>query len=287
MSLLQQRFAGRTLAVATMHGKEEAIGPAMLQHLPLSACIAIPDLDTDRFGAFSGEVERGTDPRTAALHKAKHGAEHSGHALVIASEGSFVPYPPAPFVPCDEEWLVLYDARDGRSWAHRHVALETVAGGAWCATLAEVRAFAQRMRFPSHGLVLKPHEHWRAGDAVVKGLADGAALEDAAAKVIERHGAVWVESDLRAMMNPTRMGVIRTTADRFARELATPCPACGELHFAVAAVVPGLPCGLCGMPTEGVRAYRRRCEACGHTVLDPRPDGRMAEDPMHCANCNP
>ncbi len=287
MNALHRRFGGRSLAVATMHGKEQVIGPALCAALPLAGFAAIPDLDTDRFGAFSGEVERTHDPRNAALHKAMHGAERSGHDLVIASEGSFVPYPPAPFLTCDEEWLVLYDARDGRSWAHRHASLETVAGGAVCGTLADVRAFAERMRFPGHGLVLKPHEHWRAGDAVVKGIPDARTLDERAAELIARHGSVWVESDLRAMRNPTRMAVIRATAERFAQELARCCPVCGEPHFAITEAVPGLLCGLCGMPTEAVRAFRRTCASCGHTALEGRTDGKVVEDPMHCANCNP
>ncbi|MBL8010863.1 MAG: hypothetical protein JNJ64_09665 [Flavobacteriales bacterium] len=281
------RFAGRTLAVATMHGKEAAIGPALCTALPLTGFNAIPDLDTDRFGAFSGEVERGTDPRTAALHKALHGAERSGADLVIASEGSFVPYPPAPFITCDEEWLVLLDARDGTSWTHRHVTLDCMAGGLACTTADEVLAFASRMGFPEHALVLKPREHWRSGDTVVKGIADRRALQGEVHRLLAAHGGLWVESDLRAMMNPTRMAAIRTTAERFARELGTCCPQCGAVHFAISEALPGLPCGLCGQPTRSIRAHLRRCASCGHFATVPREDGRVSEDPQHCDHCNP
>lgn len=282
-----ERFAGRTLAVATMHGKEQVIGPALCAALPLAGFAAIPDLDTDRFGTFSGEVERRTDPRTAALQKARHGADRSGMDLVIASEGSFVPYPPAPFITCDEEWLVLYDARDGRDWAHRHVTLECMAGGQPCASVAEVLAFAGRMGFPEHALVLRPQEHWRSGDAVVKGITDRTMLRKEAERLLNAHGRLWAECDLRAMMNPTRMAAIRSTAERFARELATCCPACGAAHFAITAAVPGLPCGLCGMPTRSTLTHRRSCGCCGHVVQAPREDGRASEDPQHCDHCNP
>lgn len=287
MDAVHERFAGRTLAVATMHGKEQVIGPALCAALPLAGFDAIADLDTDRFGAFSGEVERTHDPRTAALHKAIHGAERSGMDLVIASEGSFVPYPPAPFLTCDEEWLVLYDARDGRNWAHRHVSLETMAGGEECRTVDQVRTFAQRIGFPSHGLVLKPQERWREGDAVIKGIADRDALEVHAARIIGAHGTVWAECDLRAMLNPTRMAVIRATAERFAQELAHCCPACGEPHFAITEAVPGLPCGLCGMPTRSTLFHLRNCGRCGHSAQEPREDGRVSEDPQYCDHCNP
>ncbi|MBK7941995.1 MAG: hypothetical protein IPJ87_08980 [Flavobacteriales bacterium] len=243
-----ERFAGRELAVANMHGKEAAIGTALLKRLPFSGVIAVPDLDTDRFGAFSGEVERGTDPRTAALHKAMHGAERSGADLVIASEGSFVPYPPAPFITCAEEWLVLLDARDGTSWTHRHVTLESMAGGQACTTVDEVLAFASRMGFPEHALVLKPREHWRSGDTVVKGITDRRALQGEVDRLLAAHGGLWVESDLRAMMNPTRMAAIRTTAERFARELGTCCPQCGRCTSRSPRPGPACPAGFVDSP---------------------------------------
>ena len=57
-----ERFAGRKLGVATIHGKEQVIGPLLEQALSLSGCSAIAGADTDRFGAFSGEVQRTLDP---------------------------------------------------------------------------------------------------------------------------------------------------------------------------------------------------------------------------------
>jgi len=286
-STLHERFQGRTLGVATVHGKERVIGPALLKVLPLAGCHAITGVDTDRFGAFSGEVQRTTDPLTAALAKAKHGAEVSGLDLVIASEGSFGPYPPAPFVPCDEEFLLLLDTRDGAVFEHRHVSLDTVFGGAHCTTVAEVMAFAERMKFPGHGLVLRSKERWERGDALHKGIRDPQQLRDLAARIVEGTGGVWVETDMRAMENPTRMAVIAETAARFAGELARCCPACGDLFFRITDTVGGLPCGLCGWPTAGIRAYRRTCRSCTTTATEPRPDGKVEEDPRYCDHCNP
>ncbi|MBL7964913.1 MAG: hypothetical protein JNM31_13840 [Flavobacteriales bacterium] len=282
-----QRFAGRTLGVATMHGKEQVIGPALMARLPLAGFTAIPDLDTDRFGAFSGEVARGTDPRTACEHKARHGARAVGMDLVIASEGSFGPYPPSPFITCDEEWLVLVDLRDDRTWVHRHVSLETVFGGEECRTLDAVLAFAARMKFPDHGLVLKTREHWLPGDRVFKGIRDAGHLREVAGRMIAEQGSVWAETDLRAMANPTRMRVIGETAARFATELAMTCPRCGTIHFAVAQALWGLPCAQCGFPTQGTRAYLRECRECGHRTEEARADGRTVEDPQYCELCNP
>lgn len=281
------RFRGRVLGVASMHGKERVIGPALMARLPLADVVEIPDLDTDRFGAFSGEVERGTDPRTACAQKARHGAEAAGLDLVIASEGSFVPYPPAPFMSCDEEWLVLLDLRDGTEVAHRHVSLDTVFGGEECRTLEAVRAFAERMKFPEHQLVLKPTATWHSGDRVIKGISDGDTLQRAARMLLDEHGSVWVESDLRAMSNPTRMRVIGAAAAAFADELARCCPRCGLFHFAITKALWGLPCGQCGFPTKSTRATLRECRGCGQRQEDPRTDGKTFEDPQFCDLCNP
>jgi oligopeptide/dipeptide ABC transporter ATP-binding protein len=202
---------------ARLRGRvEERVAAAHIGSERVLHSHAIAEVDTDRFGAFSGEVQRTTDPLTACIAKARHGAEVSGMDLVIASEGSFGPYPPAPFVTCNEEWLVLLDTRDDTVFHQRHVSLRTVSGGEACTSRAAVTAFAERMQFPEHQLVLRPREHWRSGDRVVKGIANAEQLHQVAEELIATHGTCWVETDLRAMANPTRMAVIAETADRVA-----------------------------------------------------------------------
>lgn len=282
-----ERFNGRTLAVATIHGKEQVIGPAFMVALPLAGCEAIAGVDTDRFGAFSGEVQRTLSPLEAAIAKARHGAEVSGADLVIASEGSFGPYTPAPFLSCNEEFLVLLDTRDGQVFSHRKVFLGPVFGGERCTSKAEVLAFAERMRFPSHQLVVRRDEQWRAGDQVFKGISDADRLRTVTEELIVAYGSCWVETDLRAMANPTRMQAIADTAAELAAEIARTCPACGSCWFRITDTRTGLPCGLCGWPTASIRAQVRSCGACGHAQHEARQDGRTEEDPRYCDHCNP
>lgn len=284
---LRQRFEGRTLGVATIHGKERVIGPALMRILPLAAIRPIAGVDTDRFGAFSGEVQRTLDPMAACEAKARHGAEISGLDLVIASEGSFGPYPPAPFVPCNEEILLLFDTRDERIFHHRHVSLETVFGGEECANWSQAKAFADRMKFPSHHLVVRAREKWTQGDALLKGIQDERVFRSAVEGLVKEHGSCWVETDMRAMANPTRMEVIAGAAERFASELTTTCPVCQACWFRITQALPGLPCEQCGWPTASTRAYLRTCWACAHSQSGPRPDGKRHEEPQHCGNCNP
>lgn len=281
------RFRGRALAVATLHGKERAIAPALIRELPIIGCEGIPGIDTDRFGAFSGEVRRELDPMETCIAKARHGAEVSRMDLVIASEGSFGPYPPAPFVPCDEEILVLYDARDERVFTHRHVSLEVVFGGQIVENVRDALAFAERMKFPEHHVVLRLCEQWRTGDTVFKGVEDRERLVTIVEELLRGSGSCWIETDLRAMANPTRMKAIAETASRFAEELARLCPVCGECWFRITGTKPGLPCALCNWPTESIRSIERSCWHCGHVQLGPRPDGKREEEPQFCGNCNP
>ncbi len=287
MSALHDRFFGRTLGVATLHGKESVIGPALLKVLPLAGVVAIPNMDTDRFGAFSGEVQRTLDPLSTAVAKARHGAEVSGMDLVVASEGSFGPYPLSPFISCNEELLVLFDARDDSTYEFRHLSLETVFGGERCTNVEQVGQFAQRMKFPAHGLVLRAKEKWEPSDHMEKGIQDPGRLRNIASELIQQLGSAWVETDMRAMMNPTRMKVIGETAERFARELAMTCPACSHFFFRITGAKAGLQCELCGWPTESIRCYTRTCRSCGHLDQEERPDGKKTEDPQFCGNCNP
>ncbi|MBK9387712.1 MAG: hypothetical protein IPN34_23095 [Planctomycetes bacterium] len=284
---LQQLFAGRELLVATMHEKERVLGPAFLARFPLAGCRAITGLDTDRFGAFSGERRRELDPRATAEAKARAGAELAGAELVLASEGSFGPHPASPFLSCDEEWLVLWDRARETTYAHRHLSVEAICGGVECSTWEEVARCAERFSFPEHALVLKHRSAWEPGDPIAKDLLERAALEDAARAMLRAHGRLWVEVDLRAHRNATRRRVIERAAREFANELAQLCPRCGAVHYAVARALRGLPCADCGEPTLGIRALVRACARCGASSEEPRPDGRAHEDPGACASCNP
>ncbi len=212
-----------------------------------------------------------SDPLTTCIEKAKHGAEVSGLDLVIASEGSFGPYPPAAFIPCNEEFLVLFDARDGTLFQHKHLSLETVFGGESCSTWGQVSDFAERMKFPEHQLVVRTKERWERGGVLLKGIADRDKLRQVTQVLQIQNGSCWVETDMRAMANPTRMRVIAETSDRFAKELATLCPRCSECWFRITEALPGLPCELCGLPTRSVRAYRRTCRSCRHHADPPTP----------------
>ncbi len=272
--------------VTTLHGKACASGPAFRVCLG-PAGVRVAALDTERFWAFSGEVARELDPRAAAEAKARAALAERGGELAIASGGSFVPYPAAPLLTPDEEWLVLVDARDGRGYAHRHATLDAVFAGKRCESLAALSAFVALQPFPEHALVLRPSERWRTGDGIHKSIVDRPALERIGRELPDAHGELWVETDLRAHCNPTRMRAFERAASAFAEELATHCPRCETPHFRVLRALPGLPCSVCGERTELARALQRRCDPRGHLAEVAHPDGLRTADAAQCGACNP
>ena len=60
---------------------------------PLPACrvVVAAEVDTDRLGTFTGEVERPGPPRETALMKARLGQRATGLPRALASEGVFGP----------------------------------------------------------------------------------------------------------------------------------------------------------------------------------------------------
>jgi hypothetical protein len=182
---------------------------------------------------------------------------------------------------------VLVDLASSMVRRHRHISTDAVCDGRECSSLEELSTFVARLPFPAHRLVLRPRRAWSPGDSVLKGIAGSSELERHARALLTEHGLLWVEVDLRAHANPTRMQVIARAAREFTDELATPCPACGAAHFRVVEAVPGLPCAECLAPTRSALGLRRACDPCGHTAGSPRPDGRLHEDPTYCDACNP
>ncbi|MBY0434905.1 MAG: hypothetical protein K2U26_12420, partial [Cyclobacteriaceae bacterium] len=66
---VREWFVGRSLVIATRHGKEKIIGPVLQEKLGVN--IIVPDgFDSDQFGTFSGEVPRSGSALEAAEKKA-------------------------------------------------------------------------------------------------------------------------------------------------------------------------------------------------------------------------
>jgi hypothetical protein len=279
-------FRGRTAVLATKHGKERVIAPAVEHGLGME--IVVPaDLDTDRFGTFTRDVQRTGSQREAARQKALAALELTGLDLAIASEGSFGPHPVVPFMTTNIELVMLIDRAHDLEIVGIHVATESVTGHRWVADTDEALAFARSVGFPEHGIIVRRHPDDPTG--LHKEIADTAALCAAVIAVAEgvADRRAFLEVDLRAHRNPTRMRAIAAAAADLVANARRRCPGCGAPGFSHVDSEPGLPCRWCRMPTEYVRVLVYGCSHCDTRRELPRPDGREFADPGECPHCNP
>jgi len=92
---------------------------------------------------------------------------------------------------------------------------------------------------------------------------------------------------MRAMYNPTRMQMIEKAAQKLVQKIKILCPQCSTPGFGVTDAVPGLPCNLCGLPTQSTLAYSYECKKCGYRKEEKYPKGKTAEELMFYDYCNP
>ncbi|MCC3431121.1 MAG: hypothetical protein JGK08_14100 [Microcoleus sp. PH2017_04_SCI_O_A] len=260
MNLLQL-LRYRTAVLATMHQKERVMAPILEREL--GVIISVPaNFDTDAFGTFTREVKRLGTQIEAARQKAEKALEVAGETLAFASEGTFGPHPMMPYLPANREIVILLDRANNIELVGESLSLETNYSHQLVASIEEAEDFAQKAGFPEHGLVVV------VGDAALT-------------------GKVHVETDMRAMYNPTRMKNIENATLDLVKKFKQLCPECGWPGFEISQRKMGLPCGLCYFPTQLVRSTIYLCKNCGYTKEELFPDGRETADPGQCQYCNP
>ena len=272
-------FRGRQLVIATMHGKETVVAPRLGQALGV-VCRIAGGLNTDRFGTFSGEIPRTVSPLEAARQKIEEAMRLTGLTLAVASEGSFGPHPQIPFVAADTELLLLHDAETGLEVLAEVVSTDTNFASGVANSSSDLADFAEKTLFPAHGLILRNES-----GILAKGIHDWSVLEALARQVWDQGGTLTVETDMRAMHNPSRMRVIASCAEALTNKLASACPVCHWPGFSITERRPGLPCGQCGLPTRLRQTDVYTCKRCG--FRDEKKVSDAAADPMYCDFCNP
>jgi hypothetical protein len=277
-------FEGRQLLISTNHGKENVIGPMMFECLGIN-CFTVPNLNTDLFGTFSGEIERLDDPFTTAKNKCAKGIEISGCDLALASEGSFGPHPALFFVPADDEILVLIDKKNDLLISAREISTDTNFGAKEIHSEEDLFEFADKHLFPSHAMILKSNAN--ASLDVIKGITKSEDLIRGFNELQSKYHSVFIETDMRAMYNPSRMKVIGAACKKLIDKIKSCCPKCNIPGFSVSELVAGLPCELCGASTNSTLKYIYRCQKCDHHQEEMYPNAKKYEDPMFCDICNP
>jgi len=277
-------FRDRNLVIATKHRKELVIAPILEKELGVK-CILSLGLDTDELGTFTGEIEREDDPITTARKKCLKAMELTNSDLAIASEGSFGPHPTLFFVNADDEFLLFIDKKNNLEIIARELTTETNFKGAPINSEGHLLEFAKAVSFPSHGIIIRDsQEDFK---EIEKGITDWGLLKNKFDYFLKKYNQVYLETDMRALYNPSRMKVIETATHKLVEKINKLCPICKTPGFSITDRKKGLPCSQCNFPTKSTLYAIYSCKKCNYSIQDKFPNKKLTEDPMFCDICNP
>lgn len=284
-----QLLNGQTLCLTSKHEKLQAVRKPFRQ---LLSCEAVEDcqVDTDRLGTFSGEVERVGKPSEVAVKKARMGAERQGLRFGLATEGSFGPDPRILTIPSHLEIVAFVDLENSISIVESEFSNKTNLKHLDVSSVDEVGSFLEHVRFPSHTLIAQPLDPIPGvSPPVFKGIRDQARLNEAVAHCLEQsqNKKARIQTDMRAHMNTLRQFVIRKAARKLAARLAEICKSCNYPGWGIVRQQPGLECDECGIPGRWVKSLILGCASCKTEERKPRSDGRTAAPSEVCDFCNP
>ncbi len=280
--------ASRLGVLATKHQKERVIAPILERELKVK--ITVPaDFDTDVFGTFTREVKRSGMQIDAARLKAEKALELTGETLAIASEGTFGPHPAFPYIPHNREIVLLLDTENNLEIIGQEFSTETNYSHQLVRSAEEGLDFAQKAGFPEHGMVVIIGEPAEGKGEIIKGIVTEKSLIEALEFALKKspNGRAHVETDMRAMYNPTRMKNIEKATLDLIKKLNQVCPRCAWPGFDAVERKKGLPCALCHLPTQLTRSLIYQCKKCEFSQEKLFPDGREYADPAQCHYCNP
>ncbi|BAY92496.1 MULTISPECIES: DUF6671 family protein [unclassified Tolypothrix] len=283
----QQFFHNRVAILATMHQKEQAIAPILEE---LNIQIIVPqDFNTDIFGTFTREIERPGNQIAAARLKAEKALELTGKNLAIASEGSFAPHPYIPYLYSNREIVILLDQEKDLEIIGEELSLETNFNHQIAENFTAAYDFALKVGFPEHGLVVSYQESPKDSNEIIKGITTKEKLTEAVNWALNNSpdGKVHLETDMRALYNPTRMKNIAKATQNLLNKIKSQCPQCYTPGFEITERIQGLPCEMCATPTNLLLAVVYQCKKCGFSQEKLFPEDREFADPAQCMYCNP
>ena len=277
-------FSGRRLLIVTKHQKEEVIAPLLEEAFGVT-CFVAKDFDTDSLGTFSGEIARKDDALTTLRKKCWEGMQAEGFDLAVATEGSFGNHPTIFFAPANDELIMLVDQKHNFEIVERVLSMETNFNSSELHSRDELKAFLDKVQFPPHGIILKDAaENWT---KIYKGITDYGSVENLFDEIVCSNNSCFIETDMRAMCNPTRMKIISDVCFKLINKLHSICPECLFPGFGVVGGEAGLLCSSCSMPTRSTSTHIYKCQHCHYESKILYPNGKETEDPMYCDFCNP
>jgi hypothetical protein len=222
-------FKNRKCLIATMHEKEKVIAPVLEGKFGLK-CYTTNQINTDKFGTFSREIPRRKNQIRTLKDKIDFAYKVTGETLIIANEGSYSPDPQLSMITINTEMLMLKDFKNNLSYTYAFSTNNANLARKEIEYAEEGVEFAIRNGFPAQGMILYRERKFRKPKIIVKGITN----EDLLWEILQselKSGKLFIENDLRAMLNPTRMENIKIATQNFATELEKTCPLCGNPGF--------------------------------------------------------
>jgi hypothetical protein len=135
-------------------------------------------------------------------------------------------HPSLPFVTSNYELTLLVDTKHQLDIAGDHHTVETNVGGRYVTSVDQAVAFADQHGFPQHGMIVRRRKerNW----AIYKDLVNRQAFETRVARMLSRPftSRVYIETDMRAHRNPTRMQAIAASIQDLISNAQSYCPRC-------------------------------------------------------------
>lgn len=276
-------FRGKKILLATMHQKELAIKPPMEKALGCEIIVS-QNFDTDQFGTFCGEKQRFLSPKEMVIHKAKVAMSQYSFPFGLASEGTFGPHPLIPFTPFQEELLGFVDLENHIEIVVKKQTTKTNYAMMEFKSGEPIDSFLSTYHFPSHAMIVR---EMTSEQVIAKGIQTFDELEAALNKAFTLSQTIRLETDMRAMFNPTRMATIKELTFDLINRLQTVCSKCRTYGFGETHVTGNLPCSFCKTETQLYTNVIEKCVNCDHYITKPRADNLLYADPTYCNYCNP
>ncbi len=265
-----------------MHGKEKVIGPLLAKHFGAETFVP-SNFNTDIYGTFTRDIKRFGDQKEAARKKAEMAMEHSGCDIAIASEGSFYPHPSMPFISSNAELILLVDKKNGIEVEGFASSLETNHNQEEVSSIEEAISFAKKIGFPEHGIIMRRSKDSKKIEKEIRSWED---LESKAKEMLGRFFVtnIFLETDMRAHRNPTRMKVIEDAVKDLIKNIESTCPSCSMIGFCKTSTLLTLTCEHCARQADVSGVFIYTCQKCGYSEERRERDFAKQEE---CEYCNP
>ena len=275
-------YKNKQVLLASKHEKERVVRPVFFDKLGCE--IYTSDFDTDQFGTFTGEIARAQNAYETCILKAKTAAIAADCSFSVASEGSFGPHPSMPFFASDHEIMVFVDLKNDWIIAEQLVTQKTNYNMLTFQADTSVESFLQSAQFPSHAVTLQVND---TKEVIGKGIQDVSRLTNLIQYGFTKGDELLLATDMRAMVNPTRMEALSLLAEKLAGRILTCCESCSAPGFGFISTSENLPCSACDGPTSMHRFEVWGCVACEYKEKKSRHDNLEKADPTYCYSCNP